>query len=127
MPYQVPSYGGIPMFGLVTSFVMTPNPAARQIDAIFGQDGELSLYGGARGRTFQIAGVLLDVDIEGLNVDEGVILNTEGPTPQTLVDTRGNSWPNVVFDGEYRPDPSGPHPTDTGWCLAYRMTLHGLS
>lgn len=127
MPYANPTLGGALIFGLVTECQMITAPAARKISAFFGQDGLLSQYGGSRGRTFLITGVLEDVDIDSLNADEGAILAYQGPSTNTFTDTRGNSWPNVVFDGQFVPDPMGPKPTDTGWCLAYKMVLRGLS
>ncbi len=102
-------------------------PAARQISAFFGIDGVLAQYGGTRGWTFQIAGVFEEFDIAALNVDISNLMSFIGPFTHTFIDTSANTWPNVVFDGEFQSDPMGPRPTDVGWCRAYSLTLHGLS
>ena len=127
MPFQTPSYGEIEMFGLVTSMVHSPNVCALQTDSFFGIDGQIALFGGSRGRRFEIRGVLFDDDIEALNADEGLIHSYADGIPRTLVDTRGNEWENVIFLDEFMPDPIGPRPTDEGWCLPYRMVMHGLT
>ena len=127
MPFQIPSYGGVPMFGVVTSMVHAPHPCAQQVDAFFGVAGNIALFGGSRGRTFMISGVLVDKNIPDLNVDEALVHSYSDGIARTLVDTRGQIWFNVVFLDEFQPDPMGPRPTDTGWCLPYRLVMHGLT
>ena len=70
MPLFTPTYGGVPIFGLAVKIEMIPNQAAQQSEAFFGVPGMLSVYGGSRGRTFQVSGVLYDVDLTTLNADE---------------------------------------------------------
>ena len=72
MPLFTPTYGGEPIFGLAVHIEQVPDQAAQQLEAFFGVPGFLSVFGGARGRTFQVSGVLYDVDIETLNADEDV-------------------------------------------------------
>jgi hypothetical protein len=127
MPFQTPSYGGQPIFGLVTSMQSIDNPAANQADSFFGVGGTVNLFGGTRGRLFQISGVFEEEDIPGLNSDEAVIRSFIDGIARTLIDTRGRSWSFVIFKGEYQPDPMGPRPSVQGWCLPYKMVMHGLS
>jgi hypothetical protein len=127
MPFANPTYGGIPMFGLVTSFQATQNPTAQQIDAFFGVEGQLGLFGGARGHVFMIAGTFEEENIETLNADEAAIETFADGVARTLTDTRGRAWPNVIYKGEYAPDAMGPRPTDIGWASSYRLTMHGLT
>jgi hypothetical protein len=115
------------MFGVVREMVHAPNPCAQQVDAFFGVPGNIALFAGARGRVFMISGVLQDVDIPSLNADEALIHSFADGIARTLVDTRGRSWFNVVFNDEFQPDPMGPRPTDIGWCLPYRCVFHGLT
>jgi hypothetical protein len=127
VPYQTPSYGGAPIFGLVREMEHVPNSCAQQVDAFFGVPGHIGLFGGARGRTFIISGVLHESDIPTLNADEALIHSYADGIARTLVDTRGRIWFNVVFNDEFETDPRGPRPTDVGWCLAYRAVFHGLT
>jgi hypothetical protein len=122
-----PTYGGVPMFGLVTKMVHAANPCVRQIDAFFGVPGNISLFGGSRGRTFMIQGVLNDVSIGAINADEALIHSFADGIARTLFDTRGQTFSNVIFLDEFQPDPMGPRPTDVGWCLPYRLVMHGLT
>jgi hypothetical protein len=125
--YFTPSYNGAPIFGLVTSMQHVPNATAQQIDAFFGVSGNLALFGGARGRVFLIAGTLHEFDIPTLNADEAIIMSFADGIARTLVDTRGRAWSNVIFKGEYTPDPGGPHPTGGGWCVSYHCVFQGLA
>ena len=127
MPYQTPSYGGEPIFGLVTSMQATMNPTAQQLDAFFGVSGNLALFGGTRGRVFLIAGAFEESDIPTLNEDEAAIRSFANGIARTLVDTRGQTWSNVIFEGQYTPDPMGPRPTGGGWCCSYHMVMRGLT
>jgi hypothetical protein len=122
-----PAYGGVPMFGLVTSMVHAPHPCAQQVDAFFGVPGNISLFGGSRGRAFMIQGVLQDVDLGSLNADEALIHSYADGIARALFDTRGQTWLNVVFFDEFQPDPMGPRPSDVGWVLPYRMVMHRLT
>lgn len=126
MAYATPSLDGIPVFGLVTKCTATAKPVARQRTAFFGQNGELSLYGGSRGYHFMIEGVFQEDDIGTIQDDFGSLLSFVGPATHTYIDSRGNQWFNVIFDGNLTPDPAGPHITDVGWCQAYTMTMESL-
>ena len=72
MPLYTPTYGGLPIFGLAVHIEQLPQQAAQQLDAFFGVPGWLSVFGGTRGRTFGIQGVLYDIDLPTLNTDEDI-------------------------------------------------------
>jgi hypothetical protein len=136
MPLYTPTYGGMPIFGAAVRIQQIPRPAAQQLGAFFGVPGLLSVFGGGRGRIFQIEGVLYDVDLPSLNSDEdvftpGVAGSVADGIARPLFDTRGRTWANVVYLGEYQPDPLGPLPGvwggGGGWVLKYRAVFHGLS
>ena len=110
--------------------------AAQQVETFFGVSGVLSLFGGARGRTFLVSGVLYDVDLPSLNADETLFLpglsgSYADGVARVLFDTRGRTWQNVVYLGQFEADPLGPQPgvwgSDSGWILPYRAVFHGLS
>ena len=127
MPYAIPRLDGYPCFGLVTSFQPSPIPARRQLDSYFGIPGQVSLFGGALGYRFQIAGVLQDYDIASLNNDIAFLLSFVDANVHTLLDTSGNTWQNVQFDGEISFDPAGPLITVVGWIRGYSLQMFSLS
>jgi hypothetical protein len=136
MSLFTPTYGGVPIFGIAVQIQQIPMTAAHQSEAFFGVPGLLSVFGGSRGRTFQVSGVLYDVDLTTLNADEnvftpGVSGSVADGIARTLFDTRGRTWANVVYLGEFQPDPMGPRPAvwagSGGWALPYRAVFHGLS
>lgn len=90
-------YDGSPIFGYANRLLPETNESASQRNAFFGVNGTQSLYGGSRGRTFVVRGVLVDNSgnlagqialIESYN--DGV-----GRTLSDLVLTR--SWDKVIF------------------------------
>ncbi len=130
-----PTYGGIPMFGLAVRIQQIPAAVAQQAESFFGVPGVFSVAAGTRGRSFQIEGVLFDVDLFTLNADEdlwtpGVNGSMADGVARTLFDTRGRSWANVIYLGEFQPDPMGPRPAvwpgNAGWALPYKAMMHGL-
>jgi hypothetical protein len=122
-----PSLGGAPVFGIACHVVHIPHPVAVQKDAYVGQPGMTALYGGSRGRAFEITGVLVGANLPGVIAAEGALLAYADGIARTFIDTQGRAWPNVIFEGEYSPSPAGPKITDFGWCLPYRCVLHGLT
>ena len=122
-----PSFGGAFIFGTACHVVHVPHPVALQKDGFFGVTGMTSLFGGGRGRTFEIAGVLVGSDLSGVIAAEGSLLSYADGIARTLVDTQGRSWSNVIFEGEYQASPEGPKSTDFGWCLPYHCILRGLT
>jgi hypothetical protein len=136
MSLYTPTFGGVPIFGIAVKIEEVPAQAAQQLEAFFGVPGLLSVFGGTRGRTFNVSGVLYDVDIPTLNSDEdvftpGVSGSMADGIARPLFDTRGRTWANVVYLGQFQPDPMGPRPAvwggGAGWALPYRAVFHGLS
>ncbi len=122
-----PSFGGASVFGTACHVVHMPHPVAHQKDGYFGVTGMTSLYGGGRGRAFEVTGVLVGASLLGVIAAEGALLACADGITRTFIDTQGRAWPNVIFEGEYYPSPGGPKSTDFGWCLPYRCVLHGLT
>jgi hypothetical protein len=122
-----PIFGGSSIFGTACHVVHSPHPVALQKDGFFGISGMTSLFGGGRGRAFEVTGVLVGDDLPSVILAEGALLTYADGVARTFVDTQGRAWPNVIFEGEYQPSPEGPKPTDFGWCLPYRCVLHGLT
>jgi hypothetical protein len=121
------TYNGSNIFGAAVRFQHLPHQSAQQVNSFFGVSGMQSLYGGARGRTFLIRGILIGATMDELNAAESVFQNYADGIARTLVDPRGRTWPNVIFRGEFTPDPRGPYPTAGGWALPYRAVFHGLT
>lgn len=140
MPVFTPTFGGNPIFGLACKMQMIPHPCANQVESFFGVPGQLSVFAGSRGRMFQVEGVLFEFDLATLNFDEGVFTpgiagSFADGIARPLFDTRGRTWANVIYLGEYQPDPMGPKPAVcnlgsgnvAGICLPYKAVFHGLS
>lgn len=123
-----PTLDGSPVFGVACHVVHRPSQAATQEDAYFGSNGVTSTFGGTRGRTFEIQGVLLGVDLFTVLSLEALLLTYCDGIARTFTDTQGRSYPNILFNNDYEPSPEGPRPAgDQGWCLPYRCSLRGLS
>jgi hypothetical protein len=124
----VTTLDGYPIFGDAVTVIHNPHPNAQQINQFFGIDGQQTLFGGTRGRTFIISGVLAAPTMLTLNTLEATLLSFADGLTHTLVDNRGRTWPNVIFRGEYAPSPMGPCPlAGGGWCLSYRLVMEGLT
>ena len=119
-------FGGVPCFGTAVSVVHLPERVVEQRTAVAGSSYVAALFGGGRGRRFEISGVLVGDSPQGVMESEALLLALADGIGRDLVDTQGRSWPNVLFEGVYRPDPAGPKETDWGWCLPYRCELQGL-
>lgn len=129
-----PLFGGADIFGVAVHIQHLPNANAHQIDAFFGVSGNLTLFGGGRGRVFAIEGCLFypysgsdDATIAGLNAAEGQFMSFADGIARDLFDTRGRLWFNVIFKGEFAPSPEGPKWSDLGIFLQYKAIFHGLS
>jgi hypothetical protein len=124
----VTTLDGYPIFGDAVTVIHNPHPNAQQINQFFGIDGQQTLFGGTRGRTFIVSGVLTAPNMLILNTAETTLLSFADGLTHTLLDNRGRTWPNVIFRGEYTPSPMGPCPlAGGGWCLPYRLVMEGLT
>lgn len=124
------------VFGFAVHVQMVQRPTAQQVAEFFGMNGVFQLNGGTRGRAFMIRGHLCGFTIGDLNLAESVwdtasFGNIADGVARVLVTPRGLVYPNVVYRGEYAPDPEGPHPGafpgGGGWVLRYQLVLHGLT
>jgi hypothetical protein len=119
---------GLPVFGLVNHVVHRPRPNAHQLNIFFGINGEQSVFGGMRGRIFEISGVFVADDISDLNALETALLSYADGNVHTLVDDRLRVWSNVIFRGEYTPSEMGPRPLPGGgFALPFTCTMEGLT
>jgi hypothetical protein len=119
---------GSPVFGLATNVLHTPHANAQQINQFFGINGSQTLFGGTRGRTFMISGVLIGATIADINSAETQLLSFADGLAHTLVDNRGREFDNVIFRGEYSPFAAGPRPlAGGGYCLPYKAVFEGLT
>lgn len=118
---------GSPVFGPVSIVKQIPRENAQQMNAFFGVTGEMSLFGGGRGRTFEITGMFVGSSVLAVNAAEAALLSYADGEAHTLVDNRGNSWENVIFKGNYQPDDHIGFLAGGGYCLKFRCILVGLT
>jgi hypothetical protein len=121
------TYDGASIFGAAIQFQHLPHPNSQQVTTFFGVNGTQTLYGGGRGRMFLVRGILLATTTAELNAAEASFQSYADGVARTLVDPRGRVWTNVLFRGEFHPDPRGPYATPGGWALPYRAVFHGLT
>ncbi len=119
---------GTNVFGFSTKVTHNPNANAHQTSEFFGVNGTQTLFGGQRGRTFLISGVLAGIDLFDVLAVEANLLSFADGKAHTLVDNFGRQFFNVVFKKEYQPFEQGPRPmAGGGYGLPYRCILYGLS
>ncbi len=121
------SYDSQLIFGAAVRIVHVPQANAQQIDSFMGVNGSVALFGGSRGRTFEITGVFVGASLIAVVAAESVLLSYADGIARTLVDPIGRSFPNVIFEGVYMPNAEGTKPTDFGYCLPYRCVFRGLT
>jgi hypothetical protein len=127
VPLWNPTFNGDQIFGLAVRMAHVPSATDQQITSFFGQGGQLSMFGGNRGRTFMVVGVFVADDVPGLNAAEGFFTSYADGFAYELVDTRGRSWPQVQFRGELQVSEAGPRPMPGGgWAIPYKAVFHGL-
>jgi hypothetical protein len=121
------TYNGENIFGSAVQFQHVAKPRVQQVVTFFGVSGTHVLDGGGRGRAFFIRGVLAAPSLAALNMAEAKFHDYADGVARILVDNRGRAWSNVVFKGEFVPDPRGAIPMGSGWALPYRAVFHGLT
>lgn len=121
-----PTYGGVSIFGLAVSIQMVPAPIEVQRTVFSGVHGVFQATGGSRGRRFLVEGVLGGVNLAACVTARDLLLSYADGIARTLLDTTGASWPFVVFNGEFGPDPAGYSTNSAGVFLKYRATFEGL-
>lgn len=123
MPIALPSYDGNPIFGTEVKMRVVMNPSADQTSAFFGVSGLLNLFGGTRGRGFFVTGNLVGPDVPTVNAAEAIFYTYKDGIARVLSDTRGRSWPYVLFD-HFEPGRIIVNPGLV--LLEYRATFVGL-
>jgi hypothetical protein len=122
---------GSNIFGLATHVTENPVENEHQLNQYFGINGQQSLFGGTRGRTFTITGVLVASSPAGLTAARNVIENFANGLTHTLVDNFGDVYVNVIFKGDIDwtgpPRPGFNAGFGQGFFRPYKMTLIGLT
>ena len=78
---------GSPVFGLAVKVQHSPHPNAQQMNAFFGINGVQTLFGGQRGRTLLISGVLVGNTIGDINAAENALLGNVQRVTHEIVAT----------------------------------------
>ena len=113
-------FNGAAVFGVANHAPMNPAQPAIQYASFFGVPGMTAKFGGSRGRTWSIRGVLVAPDLPTLNAVQISLQSLiENMTPGTFTDSQGNSWPYCLFDGTVQWHPEGPKITDSDWILPF--------
>lgn len=120
-----PTLDGQAVFGTCCKVQHLPQATAQQVSSFFGVHGTQALYGGTRGRSFTVSGVLTAEDPAGLRAAEALLQSYADGVPRTFIDTTGTSWPGVIYDGNFQPSEFR-HIPGGGWALPYRLVLRGL-
>lgn len=119
------AFGGSNIFGAAVRCNVNPHASANQTATFFGISGVLATWGGSRGRTFYVEGVLTGADFNELALAEELIESYNDGIARVFTDTWGVDWAYVVYRGEYQRT-GKPLFTSTGVCQPYKMVLHGL-
>jgi len=118
------TYDGLNIFGRSVTITHVMNPTAEQTNAFFGLSGTQALYGGHRGRAFEVTGVLAATNMVDLNLAEDLFLSHVDGIARVLVDTRLRVWTDVLIDSF---QPQGRVLLDfRGYYQPYKALLKGL-
>lgn len=124
--------GGLNLFGYALECRHSPRATAQQVASFFGVTGTQAVYGGGRGRVFQVKGLFIEPDITTIRNDETRLESYADGIPRTLqvyhADGTGYFYSNVIYQAEYQPQ-GDPRPIwSTGnYCQCYQLVLHGLT
>jgi hypothetical protein len=135
MPYATATLDGNAIFGLAVKIQHVLRPSVNDLAEFFGINGLFSNFGGTRGRILVVEGVLIGQDIPSLNLNEGTFETYVDGAAHILTDSRGRAWSNVIFQGDFQPDPRGPAPLvgyyngdgSQWWALPYRAAFLALN
>lgn len=120
----MPGYDGVPLFGRSVKVRHEQNPSKKTYTEFYGLHGLFMTYGGSRGRTFFVEGVLYAVDDPTLDNWVATFLSYDDGIGRVLEDTRGQQWPEVVFE-RFQPGDRYMQGND-GALLEFRATFVGL-
>lgn len=105
---------------------MNPAPDAEQRNDFFGVTGTQALYGGGRGRVFEVNGYLIGDSRDAVVAAKRALLSYADGVARDFFDG-DDTWPMVKFNGEFRPSPGGIVPCiPYGYAQAYSLILRGL-
>jgi len=118
------AYYDVFSLGLAPRVTMTPNPSEKQLNAFFGYSGVQSLWGGRRGRIFEVQAVFSGANLAAVVALRDALLVYDDGVARTLTDTTGKVWTNVVFSGAFQP--LGPYlSSGSNVILPYRAVFEG--
>ncbi len=120
------SFGGADIFGVAVTCQHIPSANEEQTNAFFGVTGTQALYGGGRGRVFEITGLLVGASQADVIAAENTLLSYADGIARDFVDTKGRTWPQVIFKGEFKPDARIDPCLPYGYAMRYSMVLRGL-
>jgi hypothetical protein len=122
---------GSAVLGFCVSIKETPHANAQQYNEYFGISGEQSLFGGQRGRSFTVSGLVMASDFGNLESIKEEILSFADGLTHTLVDTLGNTWFNVILTNEWEwtgiPRPTFASGFGTGIGRPYTLKMRGIT
>lgn len=119
---------GQPVFGAAVRIAHTPYQNAHQIVAFPGINGNLGVFMGTRGRTFNVEGVFYGETAYDCIAAEAVMRSFADGALHVLIDTYDRVWPRVFFRGQIENGLGGPKPGSQGyWYWPYKLVLEGLS
>lgn len=122
----MPAYfGGTNIFGTAIQCRRVDHPPANQVITFFGVNGTVTVFGGSRGRLWNIQGVLVGVNSLDIAAQEALIDTYNDGLARVFTDTYGTNWAAVVYRGGYQ-QTEKPGFTENGIVQPYRMSLHGL-
>lgn len=96
------AYYDVMSLGSAVNVTMIPNPSEKQINVFFGYNGVQSLWGGRRGRIFDVRGLFVGADRAAVDALRDALLAYDDGVARTLTDTSGTVWSNVVFTGMWQ-------------------------
>lgn len=125
--YSIASYGGLSL-GVAVSVRHAANPVAMRPSSFFGVHGIDVVFGGSRGRTFDVRGLLLGSYPGDLRAAVATLLSFADGVPRVLIDSDGVAWPDVVFTGRMEEGRRVFNPNGLGgMALEYRARFLGLT
>lgn len=120
----MPAYYDVFDLGQAARVTMVTNPSEKQINTFFGYSGVQSLWGGRRGRVFEVQAVFVGANRAAVDALRNALLAYDDGVARTLTDTGGTVWSNVVYSGAFQP--MGPYMASGGnLILPYRAIFEG--
>ena len=122
---------GSGVFGTACTIEEQPMANVQQINEFFGINGNQSLFGGTRGRTFYVTGVFIGASPAAIETQKQFMLTYADGYIHTLFDNFGNQWPNVILNNDFKwtgiPRITSATIFGPQWARPYHMTMRGLT